>query len=656
MLSVTSTLLAAARSGSATPYLRLSVSDRDAGVVRLRFARWYEGDEPSGPAGAACPGDGSLVRARIDPADGTLSVQRVEAPSAESSFDARSALATVDADAGLGLDAAGTRVLLATYEDGDVTVRESTDGGATFGPPSTVASVSDVTAVTCATDASGNALVAYAVAGEVWTSTRSGGGGWSTPAAWGHADALAAVNALAARRLPDWALLVSGEDAEGRAGAWTTSMGAGVVQPSGAWSHLVPVILAAPGTDVTYRASGIFYAGTPGLLLVESYAGEGAFDQPTMAMGVSAGFFTDGAWRDPLPLGLPAASGVAGATHLNEVYLASADGVWRASSATPSTQVGSMVTALRYESDARPGGGEERLHFTLALDDDASVEVLRPGAEVAFGAGYVTDGGLEAPAGRILWVSAVRRDGGLLHVEAEGALGVLARWRASRQITWAAGERPIAGIAAGIARLAGYGVASDGSSEAASTWEPAFTIRAGDHAAAALRRLFTRTPDLVFARGLQVVMIAGDPEDEPVATFALDPYGDEHAVLAAGLTEERERVGWARAIGDGAAAQAVDLDAIERGGGVAIAVDETLDAASEVGDRAATEMRRAALALERAWAEVVPHPGIEPADVVRIDAPSVGLDGVVLRVQSVRLDYAARPRGRYVMRLRLGAL
>ncbi len=582
MLGVTSTLLAAARSGSATPYLRLTVTDRDAGVTRLRPLAWRQGEEPAGPAGVACPGDGSLVRARIDPADGTLSLQRVETPSAEAAFDAWSSVGTVEAACGLGLHANGARVLLATYEGGDVTVRESTDNGATFGSPATVATVADVTAVACATDSDGTAAVFHATSdGLVWATTRSGSGAWGTPVEWGHGAALASVNALAASREPDWVLLVSGGDAEGRAGAWCTRLGAGVGAPPGAWSALVPVILASPGTDVTYRASGVVHAAAPRLLLVESYAGTGAFDQPMLATALAGAAFADGLWHDPLPLGMHAPTGVAAARRGDDIYLASSAGVWHASTAVTPFEAGPAVTVLRYLASTAPGGGDERLAFTVALDaaaEPAALEAaLRPGAEIAFRAGYATDGGLEAPAGRTLWVTSVRREAGLMHVEAEGAAGALRHWRASRQITWAEGESSILGIADAIARFAGFTIAAEGPSAAAQDQEPAFTVRAGDAGSTALARLFARTPDLLFSRGLQVVATEASPDAPPVAVFAREAAGEVHSILVCGRSDGRPRTGWARVLGDGAAAQAVDVDALATGGGVALAVDETLN-------------------------------------------------------------------------------
>ncbi len=65
MLSLTPTLRAAQQSASVAPRLRVRLFDRDVGLSRLRWTRWYSGSEPDGPAAAAVPSDDPLVRALI---------------------------------------------------------------------------------------------------------------------------------------------------------------------------------------------------------------------------------------------------------------------------------------------------------------------------------------------------------------------------------------------------------------------------------------------------------------------------------------------------------------------------------------------------------------------------------------------------------------
>src|SRR5690606_26494300 len=132
-------------------------------------------------------------------------------------------------------------------------------------------------------------------------------------------------------------------------------------------------------------------------------------DQPMLATALAAAGFADGLWRDPLPLAMDAPYGLAAARRGDDLYLASSSGVWHASTAVTPIEAAPAVTRLRYRASTAPGGGDERLAFSVALDaaaEPAALEgALRPGAELDFRAGYVTDGGLEAPAGRTLWVT-----------------------------------------------------------------------------------------------------------------------------------------------------------------------------------------------------------------------------------------------------------
>ena len=80
MRTLSRTLIAAQRSASAEPYLRVRLFDRDVGAIRLRWQRIYTGTEPDGPCAAAVPADGALLRARIDPATGALTRQRAANP------------------------------------------------------------------------------------------------------------------------------------------------------------------------------------------------------------------------------------------------------------------------------------------------------------------------------------------------------------------------------------------------------------------------------------------------------------------------------------------------------------------------------------------------------------------------------------------------
>ncbi|MDP2328394.1 MAG: hypothetical protein Q8M79_09970 [Dehalococcoidia bacterium] len=663
MLSIFSALLAAQRAPSVTPHLVVRLFDRDLGVPRLRFERWVEGEEPDGPCAAAVPADGALLRARIDPATGALSHQRVETPSASADFDDWTAVGTVVAAARLGLGAAGTRALLATVAVGGVAVevRESTDSGATFGSPSTVATAgSAVTAVACGVRSDGTAAVVWAAGGVVYEVRRSGTGSWTSAAAWTRS--LAAVSGLAMTDSGDWAVAVSGEDDDANAGAWTVRLGSGAGGPPGAWSVLQPVATASPGTGVTYLVTGAAVAGGPRVALVESYdgtaSGTGAFDQVLMATAVVGTAWETGVWREPAPFAHASAHGLALAAGGVHAYLGAPDGVWHAEMAEGQALLGDDVVEARYEAGGADGAPAERLRLRLRNDDGryalgvASL-ALSPGGEVWFEPGAITGSGAATAAGRVLWITSVRRtrEGGraFVEVEAEGAWGRLARWRAPSQRTWAAGEAYVTEIAAALARRAGVVLAVSGASGTALAHQPAFTLRAGESAATALARLLAKTPDALRARGWTLTLTEPEPDDA-----VTEAYGTAHPLVAAGVVQVTADEGWVRVFGDGVLGQAIDADGIAAGGGLAVVVDRTLYLDAQAEGRATSRLRQSARGIERAWLRAAPHMAQEAGDVVEVTDTALGLDGAAFRVQAVRLDLARSPRARWEMHLTLG--
>ena len=137
MRTLTSTLLAAQKDPSAIPYLKVEVLDDIAGVPRPTFTRLYTGSEPDFYHDATCPGDGSLVRARVNTVDNKLHVQRVANPGPSSDFSSWTLPNTVSGASGISLVSQGATVNLFYVDpDGnDLFRRKSTDYGATWSAP-----------------------------------------------------------------------------------------------------------------------------------------------------------------------------------------------------------------------------------------------------------------------------------------------------------------------------------------------------------------------------------------------------------------------------------------------------------------------------------------------------------------------------------------
>ena len=646
MRALTPTLRAAQQSASAEPYLRVRLFDRDAGAIRLRWRRIHDGEEADGPCALAVAGDGALLRARIDPATGALSRQRVADPAAGAGFAAWTAVTSAAIAPRLGLAASGSRALLVSVRADGVSleVRESADSGASFAAPTTVATAgSAVTATAAAIGPDGSAAVLYASGGTVFAVRRQGLAPWAAPAAWSRS--LAAVGGLAAYFEADCNVLVSGTDADGAAGIWSTVLGAGAAAPPGHWLPLAVIASAAAGSGIGYLASGVMRADAPQAVLVESYRGAGAYDRVQIAAGVAGSIHGHGSWRDPRPFAHASAYGLGAAASPDAAWLAAPHAVWRA----PIAHVEHELTddVLDAVIEQREQG---RLRLTLRNDDgrhaaSRAPDALAPGGELRVEPGYRGGAGIETSEGPRFWIGAVRRrrSGGAATVELDAVdgLGLLETWVASEQLVWEAGQRSVAEILAAIARRAGLLLTVRNASAEAAALRPAFTVRAGERGATAVRRLLRAVPDRLRTDGRLLVL------SEPAAGASGYAYGADHAILAHTIEAGRPAAGWARVFGRGVFAEAADEAALAEGAGTVIAIDENLGVQDRADARAGTLLRQSRLAVDRGELLVRPNVAQEPGDLVAVTDAEAGLDAAPFRVAGLRLRFARGARPRY---------
>lgn len=640
MRGISQTLEAARRSPSAKPHMRVLLHDRDVGSLRLRWRRVYTGMEPDGPCAAAVAGDGALLRVRIDPSTGALSRQRVATPGPDSDFSAWTAVATVAAGPRVGLAASGTRAMIASVRaDGvRVEVRESSDSGATFGTPTVLAvAPGTVTAVASSMGPDGTAAVFYAVGGTVYAVRRFGTARWRSATAWSRS--LATVDGLAASFSVDHNVLISGTNAAGDAGVWSTIYGIGSAYPPGRWRPLVEVVSAARGTRTTYRASATALADAPQSVFVESYAGGGAYDRVHVAPGVGGTSYLDQLWRNPRPFGHESAHGLAMAAGNGAAWLASPNAVWHAPYPEPATDLTDDVLEATVIEGLRGG----RVRLLLRNDHgryapEAAPAALAAGGELLPSAGYITSAGKERLDGRAFWITAVRRrygpEGSTVEVDAVDGWGLLDAWTAPRQFVWAAGEMNASRVLTGVMQHAGIRLGGRGASAESVTLQPAFTVRAGERGTTAVRRLLEMLPDEVIMRTHVALLSRPDVDDEPLATF-----GDDEPVMRLAVESGAPAAGWARIFGADVLAEAVDEIALAEGGSTAIVVDENIAAQARADARADAVLRRSKLALGRGELVVRPHPGLEVGDAIAITSKRAGLVGARFRVSGLHTRY-----------------
>ena len=655
MRVLTSTVLAAQRSASAVPYVRVELHDRDVGVARLRWERWYTGVEPSGPCGVATPADGSLLRARIDPSGGTMYHQRVANPGPGSTYSSWTSLGSVATAPRLGLAAAGTRALIAFVNTAGtgVQVRESTNSGASFGGSATLVTAGGtVTAIACTLQSDGTAAVFYAAGGVVYRITRSGLGTWGSATAW--TNSLTSVSGLAATFEQDHNVLVSGASAAFASAVWACIFGAGGQVAANVWTGLTEVAGAATGTNVTYLATGVGRAEVPRAAMVEAYSGGGAYQRVHLASMTEASIYFDQAWREPLPFEVASAHGLGLTAAGSHAWLAAPAGVWHATSLV--TPVG--LTPDVIEADVQQSWERGRLRLVLRNDDgrynaSAAPPALAAGGELRVAPGYRTSAGDEASEGMRFWIASVRRrrsrGASVVEVEAADGWGVLAAWVAPRQLVWTAGNTSVFDIVLALLRRAGLRLSLSPGSNESGLHKPAFTVRAGEPAATAVRRLLDTVPDMIRMRGTTPLLF------EPKAADAVDyALGVAHAIHEARIEDGRSSAGWARVFGNGVFAEAVDDAALCSGAGTALVVDDTLAVQARADVRATTTLRRQALAVHRGEVVVPPNAGQEVGDVVSVTDATLGLSAAPFRVAALRLRYIRdAPRPLYEMTLSL---
>ena len=318
-----SDLLAAQRTASAIPYVNVEIADRTGGIRRLDWQRLYSGSEADGYHAATMPGDGSLIRCRVD--SGSLYVQRVTNPGPGSNF---SGWTFVDAaaNAGVALASRSAQVLLfyVGITGRTIYVRESTDYGASFGPATAITTAAAAVGWLAADlKADNTALLIYSVGSSIYTVKRNGGT-WGSPAAW--TNSVASVSGLACRYEADFDVVVSGSDAEGAYKIWTCIYGDGYSQAVDTWSPLREMEVASAGSDMEFRAPYLAYPDVFRLTFVEKYAGSESYSRPYFSFSPATADYVNNLWREPVPMNLASDYGLAMAYSTSDVWLTGAMG------------------------------------------------------------------------------------------------------------------------------------------------------------------------------------------------------------------------------------------------------------------------------------------------------------------------------------------
>lgn len=274
MRTLSPALEAAQKSGSSLPYVSAVLSDETSFVSRFRFQRVYSGSEASGPSAVVTAGDGSLIRARIDPTTDTLYTQRVTSPSPSSTFSSWTSHGLVGAGTTCALARFGSNVYLFFVHLDTLRVRMkvSTDNGATYGSASTVATeAGPVTCVAADVNQSGDIGLFWTLGTTVRSARYTGS--WSSPTSWGLS--VASVTGIAVCWRFDFQVCVTGtETATDDAKIYTTMYGDGFALSAGTWGSLLAIESAVDGSTIGFHSPALQFAGNAHrLFFVERFSG-----------------------------------------------------------------------------------------------------------------------------------------------------------------------------------------------------------------------------------------------------------------------------------------------------------------------------------------------------------------------------------------------
>lgn len=659
MRSLSPTLLAAQKAASSVPYVQVTVSDRILGVPHPRWERLYGGSEADSYHDATMPGDGSLLRTRVDPAGPALYYQRTDDPGPGGPFGSWTSFGSV-AGAGVGLSAAGAKVLLACVASNgiDILVRDSADSGQTFESAQTaVRAAAAVGWVAVALKSDGDALLVYSAGSGVYVSKRVGTS-WTLPAAWPYAATT--IRGLAVVHSGDYHLAVAAADGTGEAKLWTAIYGDGFGQAVDTWSPLGEVARAESGSSVSLRAPSLAVLDTHRLFFVEEYAGTVAYSRPQWTWFAPSQTFAANAWREPAPFDLASSFGVAITGTSDSAWCSTPFGVWQADLATPTLDVSADVLELNVDSH-RSGGmarvvlrNDDGRYSDPAADPSASI---RPGSDLAVNPGYVTSAGSETSSGPRYRIDGWehRTAGGeatfVLH--ARDAWSLVERWRARRQYTWQAGDRSVLQILRFVLGRAGIELVDAGSSSTASGHKPAFTVHPDEDGLRTAQRLLATVPDVVLNAGEYALIF------EPLATDeAAYAYGTDHPIFRgrysrAGLSANRAQV-----FGPGVVAEGFDWgDIDDQLDWLRQVHDLNVNSVALAEDRAAATLRQEEMVAARGEIVSPVNCGQELYDVVAVTDPAAGLSAASHRVVGLGIRYVRRGgSAAYEQRLLLGAV
>jgi hypothetical protein len=667
MRTLTSTLLAAQKQATAVPYIKIVAANKVAGVNKYKWTRLYDGSEADYFHALAIAGDGSMVRARITPVSDARKLyrQRVSNPGPGSDFSqwvyTNQYGAVVTAVASLGAEVS----IFWIETNREIRRIKSMDYGLNWGSPE-ILDYSQTTAIYgigAAYKPNGDIAVFIADTSTLYI-MKCLSGQWQARVAWDKTTGN--LSGVACVYDGDWNLLVTGKDTAGNYKLWSLVYGDGVDVSAGTWSALKEIASAPAGGDYVYKQPFVDKTDVYRCFFTEQYNGIEAYNRPFVSHTLPGAHYYDGLWFEPTPFNLSCEYGLAMAHYGDYGWLASPDGIWRASLGSQSLDLTDDIVSVRQEVNKAAGTltvelkNDDGKYATLGQGD---IAVLDKGCQLSFSPGYRTAGGLEYSDGQsyclesIEYVSVGGRAGVILR--ARDGWGALSDLDARYQMRWnkTASDKNVKDIVTMMLARAGLKLEVKSQSSTITGFYPDFTVSPNDNGKSIIDRLLSFTPDVIFVEGNKAYLV--NPQSTDSGEYS---YGIEHAILEGSYrqgaleTNRAQIEGYDTSQGKMIIVESFDWNEIDRlYDRIRHIEDRNLNTTTKSYQRGDAFLRKASIAASGGAILVPVNCGQELYDVIEVTDARAGLTAAKRRVLGMTLVYRPQ-KGEYLQRLELGGV
>jgi len=663
MRSLTSTLLAAQKEATHTPYVKVEAKNSIAGVVRLDWTRLYNGSEDDYFHAVTMPGDGSLIRVRITPPTDSRKLYRQRVPNPGPSSDFSTWTYTNQYNC-IVVAAASTGAEVSIFwinSSREIRRIKSTDYGVNWGNPELI-DYSPTTAIyglAAAYKPNGDSAIFFADQATLYVKKHVGGS-WQSKVAWDKTTG--DLSGVAAVYDADWNLVVTGEDSADNFKLWSLIYGDGGDVASGTWSALKEFASAPSDGNFEYHRAFMDKPDVYRCFYVEKFTGTEAYNRPFWSHSVTDTKFLENLWHEPVPFNLSSEYGMAIAHHGDYCWLSTPYGVWRAKLTQESIDLTADVLSLRQET----GRNQGRLTVELRNDDGRYASLPSPleiGCQLEVSPGYVTSQGDEVSSGQAFALEACEHtsSGGKasLFLYAVDGWGQINAWRARHQSRWnkSSSEMSVKDILAFVLARVGLKLEVKSQSSVVTSYYPDFAIHSNNRGDVIVNKLLSFVPDVLFIEGNKAYVVNPQSADNSVYS-----YGQDHPIFEGRYREGGWELNRVQVEGyDSESEEPIVVDSFSWSqiaklyDRLSQLEDRNIDTVAKAEQRGEAYLREAEIESISGTIRIPVNCGQQLYDVIDITDSRAGLDAEKKRVLGLTLIYNPLRSG-YEQRLSLGAV